>query len=440
MLHQPAVFGAELRRLRIAAGLTLSQFAAAVHYSKSHLSKIENGLKRPTPEFARMCDAVLGTGGTLAGLVGPVKNTRGARTPLDQPGAALRRRPPAPPVDSHDDGAPTRRQVMAVGATWALGVPPADGRTPVVGPGVPSASSDPGPDLLATYRDLFAQFRRLGQLSPPSTVLPVLAEQTRALRDLAERCVGRTRSGLVNLSARHAEFAGWMAQESGDDEAALSWTEHAVRLADTAGDRDLAGYALTRRALISYYHGDAAGTISLASGALSPRLPARIRGLAAQHVGQGHALAGDHTECLRHLEQARALLDADRPDPQSPQLGATHLDDPITMMTGWCLLDLGRPREAAELLDTSCERLPAHALRTRARYGIRRALAHARAGEVEHACALARELLPAVRAADSATIRLDLRRLSRTLARFRAVPAVAAFSPDLTAALHPSVL
>lgn len=92
MLHEPAVFGAELRRLRIRAGLTLSQFAAAVHYSKSQLSKIENGLRRPTPEFARLCDAVLGTGGTLARLVPAVKDRRGARTPADRPKTPGRRR------------------------------------------------------------------------------------------------------------------------------------------------------------------------------------------------------------------------------------------------------------------------------------------------------------------------------------------------------------
>jgi len=292
---------------------------------------------------------------------------------------------------------------------------------------------------VTTFRDLFSQYRRLGQLAPPGTLLPVVAEQSRALADLATRSGTRTRSEVLTLSARHAEFAGWMAQEAGDDAAALDWTDHAVQLSEQAGDRDLAAYALTRRALISYYRGDAATTVALASGACSERLPPRIRGLAAQHMAQGHALAGDHDACLRLLDSARTLLDADRPEPTTPQLGATHLSDPITMITGWCLLDLGRPKQAAAILDTACMKLPSHALRTQARYGIRRALAHARSGEVEHACAITRELLPAVRASDSATIRLDVRRLARTLARFRGSPTVAALSPDLTAALHSSL-
>ncbi|MFF4525746.1 helix-turn-helix domain-containing protein [Streptomyces bluensis] len=437
MLKQPHMFGPELRRLRLAAGLTLTQLASSVHYSKGQLSKIETGQKRPTAEFARLCDAALDAGGALSALVPSVPTTSSTATPLDEAGADMRRGTTEPdlPGRAHWPLPPSRRQVMAVGAASVLGA------TPAYAAPAPTAAlaANAGPYLLVTCRDLFHQYRRLGQVSPPITLLPALAEQTRALGDLAAHSEAGTRSALLNLSARYAEFTGWMAQEAGDDEAALSWTKRAVGLAEEAGDRDLASYALTRRALISYYRGDAAETISLASTARSPRLPVRIRGLAAQHEGQGHALAGDYDACLRDLDRARALLDADHPDPATPQLGATHLSDPITMITGWCLLDLGRPRQAAAVLDEACARLPVHALRTQARYGIRRALAHALSGEVDHACAIARELLPAVRAADSATIRLDLRRLARTLARFRSRPAVAELSPDLTAALHTSL-
>ncbi|GAA2625851.1 helix-turn-helix transcriptional regulator [Streptomyces vastus] len=433
MLKQPQTFGPELRRLRLAAGLTLAQLASSVHYSKSQISKIETGHKRATTEFARLCDTALDAGGALAALV-PPGLADGRPTPQDQAGAIMRRGTPTPDRSGRMPGgtSPTRRQVMAVGAASVLGAAPASGASA----SAEAVPQDSGADLLEASLDLFAQYRRLGQLTPPGTLLPVIAEQSRSLGGLAARCRARTRTGLLNLAARYAEFTGWMAQEAGDDTAALDWTDHAVRLAEEAGDRDLASYALTRRALMSYYRGDAADTISLASGAQSGRLPPRIRGLAAQHVGQGHALAGDYDACLRHLDRARTLLAADRPDPAMPLLGATHLTDPITMITGWCMLDLGRPRQAAAVLDEAFSTLPAHALRTRARYGMRRALAHANSGEIEHACTIAGELLPAAQCADSATIRLDMRRLARTLARFRTSPAAAQLSPDLTAALH----
>ncbi|MGW5471435.1 helix-turn-helix domain-containing protein [Streptomyces chartreusis] len=79
MLEQPPAFGAELRRLRIAAGLTLAQLASSVHYSKGQLSKIETGQKRPSPELARLCDATLDADGALASLV-PTRPPRTATT------------------------------------------------------------------------------------------------------------------------------------------------------------------------------------------------------------------------------------------------------------------------------------------------------------------------------------------------------------------------
>ena len=63
------VFGEELRRLRLDAGVSLSELAGRVHYSKSHLSKVENGRARPNFVLATLCDHELRTGGTLAGLV-----------------------------------------------------------------------------------------------------------------------------------------------------------------------------------------------------------------------------------------------------------------------------------------------------------------------------------------------------------------------------------
>ncbi|MEU5952836.1 SAV_2336 N-terminal domain-related protein [Streptomyces sp. NPDC047525] len=73
----PPDFGQELRRARTAAGLSLAELADMVHYSKSHLSKIERGLKRPTQELAGMCELVLGSEVALTSLVPPRVPTQG---------------------------------------------------------------------------------------------------------------------------------------------------------------------------------------------------------------------------------------------------------------------------------------------------------------------------------------------------------------------------
>ncbi|MER5451952.1 helix-turn-helix transcriptional regulator [Streptomyces sp. NPDC002764] len=438
MLERPCLFGAELRRLRIAAGLTLTRFAATVHYSKGQISKVETGRKRPTTEFARLCDAALGAGGALAALVpaGPGRRPS-AQPPVPDQAGAMRTDSPNHP----DDGQwspPTRRQLMAAGAVSVFGIAAS---APATTTAVQPESS--GQPLVDAYRGLFDAYRRIGQLSPPQSVLPTLVEQTGALRSLAVHTGGDTGRGLLALAARFAEFTGWMAQEAGDDVAAAHWTAHAVDIAEAAGDRHLASYALVRQALITYYRGEGADTVALAEGALGGRLPPRIRALAAQRAAQGHALDGDHDACMRLLERARVLFGraaAEEPASDAPVLGPTHLRDPVAMVTGWCLLDLGRPREAAEVLDAEYTRLAPDALRTRRRYGARRALAHAVAGEIGHACELTIDLLEHTAGVGSQTVTADLRRLARVLSRHPRHPACRALAPSLTAALTPQAL
>ncbi|MEV6228063.1 tetratricopeptide repeat protein [Saccharopolyspora shandongensis] len=62
-------FGAELRRLRRAAGLSLSELAKRTHYSKGFLSKVETGTAQPSPALAALCEAELGAVGELAELL-----------------------------------------------------------------------------------------------------------------------------------------------------------------------------------------------------------------------------------------------------------------------------------------------------------------------------------------------------------------------------------
>ncbi|AUG75520.1 hypothetical protein CFP65_0558 [Kitasatospora sp. MMS16-BH015] len=408
-------FGPELRRRRLAAGLTLTRLAELLSYSKGHLSKIERGHKAPPPEFARRCDAQLGADGALERL-------------LTAPH-------PVTASPSGDQLGFGRRRLLTVGAGSLLGVGLATTLPPASATASP-AVTDSAP--VEIFRAQFDQMRQLGQAGAPGTLLPLLDAQTRTVTELAAQADTVNRARLLALAARYAEYAGWMAQEAGDDLAALSWTARAVDLAEAGGDRDLASYALVRRALITFYAGDATATVQLVAPARSGRLPPRIRGLAAQREAQGHALAGDRDACLRSLDQAADLLArADHENDGGPVLGTTHLADPAAMVTGWCLYDLGRPREAAELLSREYPKIPARALRSRARYGLRLALAQVAAGEPELGCSLAAELLPLTPVLHSATIRQDIRRLARHLHRFRTSPAAQALQPLLARALHP---
>ncbi|MFE7129678.1 helix-turn-helix domain-containing protein [Streptomyces sp. NPDC057638] len=230
-------FGSELRRLRHEAGLSLGAFALAVNYDKGYLSKVERGVRRASIELACRCDAVLGADGRLRHLAEEGE----ARRPGGADGRARR------PMGRRDMLATGTGSLIGIG----LGTGEQDARTGEV-------------SLAAPFRAQFDQMRVLGQRTDPLLLLPVLRAQTSALVELATRAGGRDAAELLLLASRFAEYTGWMAQEGGDNGAALDWTREAVELALAGGDGDLASYALVRRALITLYGSDAFGTVHLA--------------------------------------------------------------------------------------------------------------------------------------------------------------------------------
>ena len=422
-----ASFGSQLRRWRVAVDVSLAELARRTHYSKGYLSKLETGARPPTSGVARRCDVALNAEGALAELVSPpdtaepwsmapVMNDREEllwTLTMGTNGSAW-----FPPMD--------RQEALTAGAVSLLALGLGTTQSPRVQQEV----------VLATFADVFTQIRVLGQQASPHVVLPTLIAPTRTLQQVAATATGRRRSDCYLLASRYAEYAGWMAQEAGQDTAALWWTEKAVALAAAGGDRELATYALVRRALVSLYAGDALQTITLARRAQEDRAAgARVRGLAAQREAQGHALAGAYSDCRRALDRATGLLDEAMHGP-GPILGSATVSNPVALSTAWCLYDLGRPAQAAELLDQELRTVRPSARRFRARWGARRALAYAASGEIDHACTLSRELLHDLTITDSTTVRADVRALARTLARRLTHPPVRQLYPELTAALH----
>ncbi|GAA3863358.1 tetratricopeptide repeat protein [Saccharothrix violaceirubra] len=81
--------GGELQRLRKAAGMSRRDLADRTHYSPSHIANVENGIKSPSPEFARACDAALGADDVLTALVDvgrkPARNPTTRRVPAQLP-------------------------------------------------------------------------------------------------------------------------------------------------------------------------------------------------------------------------------------------------------------------------------------------------------------------------------------------------------------------
>jgi hypothetical protein len=143
---------------------------------------------------------------------------------------------------------------------------------------------------------------------------------------------------------------------------------------------------------------------------------------------------------MRALDRASDFLSTAIADAEQPIIGTRNLADPARMIKGWCLYDLGRPTDAARLIGRELTTVPETAARARVRYGARRALSYAAAGDIDYACLLAGDLLDDVIRIRSATIAKDLQALARTLGRYQRNPIVRELSPRLGAALcyHPT--
>lgn len=422
MGEQPLWFGTELRRRRVAAGLSLASLAKLVNYSKSHLSKVETGAKRPSVGLARQCDTVLRCDGRLAALISvPVVGTATA-----VPGGA----DALWVMSLAQDGYSDFRVVNNTEVLHSSGFSLLSGEILRW-----NEHGLVGPAAVASFRSLFDEVRRVGQAVGPMVTMPMLVAQTHALRALGRYAGPDARDRLLVLAGRFAEYTGWMAQEAGDDAAALWWTERAVELATAGGDEELAVYALVRQALVALYRHDAMRTIALAQQAQAASwCQPRIRGLAALREGQGHAIAGHYDECRRALDRADTLLEAAASQPsEDPVIGTSTVPNQVGLVTGWCMHDLGRHDEAADLIEHEFRAIPFEANRVRSRYGARLALAYASSGNIDRACNVADWVLNGV---DSATVRVDLQFLARALNRFHSHSLVRQVMARLMQVLH----
>jgi hypothetical protein len=255
-------------------------------------------------------------------------------------------------------GRPVNRRRMLISGTRAL-----------AGAAVARVMAAPGADerVIPEFRAAFERVRRAGLRMSPVRVLPSVAGHFTALCGYAGIAGGRYRSDLLVLASRFAEYAGWMSQEAGDE--AGTTVELARRVQhDPAGSR-------------------------------------RVLGLAARCEAQDHALRGDHNAFRRALDRAATLLDAAAREPVTgPAIGSTHPLDPISLVTGWSLHELGHPAGAAAILDREVPKIRSAARRPHTRF----------------------------------TIRIDLRQLGHTLGRWRAHPLVRELYPGLTAVSYRS--
>jgi tetratricopeptide (TPR) repeat protein len=118
-------FGATLRRMREERGVTQGALGNLVHYSKGHLSKVENSVVPANLDIAEACDSALGANGRLiAAFMADMSRqpvTAGGGQPSESPFDI-------PPIPGHFTG----RAADAARVMEAIFGAPDQGRAPVV--------------------------------------------------------------------------------------------------------------------------------------------------------------------------------------------------------------------------------------------------------------------------------------------------------------------
>ncbi|WP_169987876.1 hypothetical protein [Microbispora sp. H10836] len=206
----------------------------------------------------------------------------------------------------------------------------------------------------------------------------------------------RVRRALQTLATRDAELISRMEHEAGDAPGARAWSDRAIREARETGDALTEVLALIQRAELV----DAAEPGEIVEAAVAARtrtgVPAEVGPLSRRQEARAHALAGEVELCHRCLEES---LEECLEEP-----GETRAE-----LCAGCLVDLGRPGGAIELLEG--EPAPAAPAYLAAYVLARQAHAYAEAHERDRAADLARRSLALARRAGAARALRELGRV-----------------------------
>lgn len=242
----------------------------------------------------------------------------------------------------------------------------------------------------------------------PLLVLASAQAQSELLATLTRATSGPARRAALPVTARFAEFTGWLHQDSGDVVQASWWTDRALEHALELGSPQLTTYILMRKANIAadaHDHGQSLGLAEAAlrtSGALAPRLQAvalRQQALAAAQLGDGDG-------CARILDRALELVNDtsdNELDPLAAELVPYCGPSFIEMEAATCQVQLGKPDHAIPVYEQSLSRWPVdEQTRDRALCLARLATAHALNDDLDSAGARGVEAVQAHTRAPSA--------------------------------------
>ncbi|MFJ4469683.1 MFS transporter [Streptomyces sp. NPDC089424] len=198
--------------------------------------------------------------------------------------------------------------------------------------------------------------------------------------------VGRA---LFGASAELTRLAGWMAFDTGQQEAAQRYYIQALRLARAAADVPLGGYVLASMSLQATYRGFGDEGVDLAQAALE-----RNRGLATARTmsffrlveARAHARAGDAQAAGAALKAAESWLERSRDGDNDPSWLGFYSYDRFAADAAECYRDLKAPRQVRRFTEQALSRPTEEFVRSHGLRLVVSAVAELESGNLDAAC------------------------------------------------------
>ncbi|MFG3525124.1 sporulation protein [Streptomyces sp. NPDC047917] len=316
-------------------------------------------------------------------------NARAARTALGTLGALGTRQAPAIPAQPRPGAAPAPASAPAA---EPAPVPPA------VPPTAISTTSDISPlrvghSDVSKLREAAQDARRwdskYGGGDWRSSMVPECLRVDAAPLLLGSYSdeVGRA---LFGAAAELTRLAGWMAFDTGQQEAAQRYYIQALRLARAAADVPLGGYVLASMSLQATYRGFADEGVDLAQAAVE-----RNRGLATARTmsffrlveARAHAKANDAAAAGSALKAAEGWLERSRDGDADPSWLGFYSYDRFAADAAECHLDLKAPRQVRRFTEQALSRPTEEFVRSHGLRLVVSAVAELESGNLDAACA-----------------------------------------------------
>jgi transcriptional regulator with XRE-family HTH domain len=446
--------GAELRRCRLAAGLTQQALADRIGYDRSYLSQVETGAQVPAEQFIVLCERELAVGGMVLSMFRELLAEREARR---QQGHAERWRagasgqpmiervsnivlptssgglatPAGDPSNSDMERRPFFRVLgVASGAVLAetLGVELWDLARAM-------QASNVSDDMLDAMEASVLRLHQVHAKVSPAVMLPHLHEHLRAVTSLLQQSQPiRQRRRLCSIAGHLAGLRGWATFDLADRRGARSWYELALQPAAEAEDGALCGWIFGAWSLLPSYDGEPADALTLIRrGQSHATRSVDVAGQAWLDALEARAHAGLRDARAFHdaQDEANKAIDQTRPEQRRHGMDFDRDRLDVTYYEGTSLVTLRQPERAQPILGHSLEvqgqgHIKAHSI-------LRLALAttYVQQREIERACEVAVQALDLP--SDQRIGPIDQRALDllRELEPWRSTPPVATLAERL---------